>query len=412
MEFIQRNVYFQLKAHLSNPEMSLILGPRQAGKTTIMEKLAQELKDENKPTAYFNLDVVEDFQYFKSQHTLLAQAEKITGKPDAVVFIDEIHRLKNSGLFLKGLHDLKSNHKFIISGSGSLELKSNIIEPLTGRKRVFYCMPLSFTEFSASKLSCPLLHVYLELEANPFIKNRLIEEYMTYGGYPKVVMAKSAEEKIASLREIYESYLEKDIQLILGVEKPHQFNTLFKIISSQVGNILNKAEVSSVTGLDIKTTERYLYFLEKTFVISLVRPFFRNARKELTKMPKVYLNDMGFISMSQGFNRQKTGGVFENACFLRLQELNLINPINYWRAKFSDAEVDFIVTNPTNGDFIPIEAKTSTDLKTVGRGVFSFATRYNCKKAFIYNRESSGSIVKNGLSVSFSPYHKLPFLEQ
>jgi len=410
MEFIQRKVYLSLKNHLNNPEISLILGPRQAGKTTLMEKLMQELKQESRPVVYFNLDVVEDYQYFKSQHSLLAQVEKLTGSPLTVVFIDEIHRLKNSGLFLKGLYDLKTNHKFIVSGSGSLELKSNIIEPLTGRKRVFYCMPLSFTEFSASKLMCQLSQVSTELESNPFVKERLVEEYLTYGGYPKVVIAKSKEEKIASLSEIYQSYLEKDIQLILGVEKPNQFDTLFKIVSSQVGNILNKSELSSTTGLDIKTVEKYLYFLEKTFVISLVKPFYRNARKELTKMPKVYLNDMGFISMSQGFSKELTGGVFENACFLRLQELELLESVHYWRSRLANVEVDFIITNPKNGEFIPIEAKISTNLKTASRGIFSFATRYGSKKVFIYNKDLTGSTNRNGIEVLYVPYNQLPLL--
>src|SRR3990167_1212494 len=149
MQYIDRILYFQLKKHLSKPEISLILGPRQSGKTTIMERLRKELTKQNQPTIFLNLDIIEDRQYFSSQHALLDLIEKKVGKRKSYIFIDEISRLENAGLFLKGLSDLKSGHKFIVTGSGSLELKANVIEPLTGRKQLFYCSPLTFTEFVA-----------------------------------------------------------------------------------------------------------------------------------------------------------------------------------------------------------------------------------------------------------------------
>ena len=150
--FIYRRLYFHLKAHLESSEISLILGPRQSGKTTILEKLRDDLQNTGKQTVFLNLDIIEDRQWFSSQHALIELVERRIGPGRAVVFIDEISRLENAGLFLKGLYDLKSGHKFVVTGSGSLELKSNIIEPLTGRKQTFYCYPLSFTEFVAYKL--------------------------------------------------------------------------------------------------------------------------------------------------------------------------------------------------------------------------------------------------------------------
>ena len=151
MGFIQRQLYFQLAQHLHKPEISLLLGPRQAGKTTLIKKLQENLNKQGQSTVFLNLDIVEDRQFFTSQHTLIDFIEKKAGKK-AYVFIDEISRLENAGLFLKGLYDLEPNHKFIVTGSGSLELKEEIIEPLTGRKQTFYCFPLSFSEFAAYKL--------------------------------------------------------------------------------------------------------------------------------------------------------------------------------------------------------------------------------------------------------------------
>src|SRR3989338_11166852 len=230
MEFIQRKIYFELEKHLNQPEISLILGPRQSGKTTIIEKLLYELKQQGKPTVYLNLDIIEDRQFFTSQHTLIDYIEKKAGAKRVYVFIDEISRLANSVLFLKGLYDLKSKHKYIVTGSGSLELKEDIIEPLTGRKKIFYCFPLSFTEFAAYKLQVQnenynklYAQLTIYLTSQPLVRQRLGNEYVHFGGYPRVVLASTQEEKVEILKEIYTSYLEKDIALLLRVEKENTF---------------------------------------------------------------------------------------------------------------------------------------------------------------------------------------------
>lgn len=411
MQFLKRAVYFELKQHLNKPEISLILGPRQAGKTTIMLKLGEDLKREKRPFIYLNLDVIEDRQYFQTQHTLLDRVEKTLGKKPAVVFIDEIHRLENAGLFLKGLYDLKTPYKFVVSGSGSLELKANIIEPMTGRKRIFNCLPLSFGEFSAHKLKVELNQTEKYLAINPLESQRLMVEYLSYGGYPRVVLASIHQEKIEILSEIYQSYLEKDIQLLLGVEKEEAFNSLVRILGSQIGNIVNRAELSSILGLSERTVEKYLFLLEKTFIIALTRPFFRNARKEIRKSPKVYFLDMGFLRLAQGvisLTPKIEGGLFENACFLRLNELDLREKPHFWRS-ISGAEVDFVVSSPQTGESVPIEIKSSFGKKrTLGKSLVSFLDKYKPKKIFIYTKEEESSFKKLGANVSIIPFHCLP----
>jgi len=425
MKFIQREVYFQLKNHLKRPEISLILGPRQAGKTTIMKKLQEKLEESNKPSVFLNLDVIEDRHFFETQHTLLDLIEKKAGKKRVYIFIDEISRLENAGMFLKGLYDLKTNYKFIVSGSGSLELKANIIEPLTGRKKIFYCFPLSFTEFAAYKLK---IHfdkfdklyegAIKNLVTQPYKRQRLINEYLSFGGYPRVVLAETEEEKIEILREIYLSYLEKDIGLLLKVEKEQAFENLVKILACQAGNLINRAELSSTLGITEKTIKKYLYFLEKTFVINLVKPFFRNARKELTKSPKVYFSDIGLLHVAQGvlpsIQKPIKGNVFENACFLRLKELHLLKPAQFWRTK-SGAEVDFIISSPETGKPIPIEVKL-TPKDIFGKSLISFIEKYQPEESFIYFLSGKGRIKEYKsnsaeVKVQFIPYHFLPLIK-
>lgn len=422
MTFIHRNVYYQLQKHLQKPQISLVLGPRQAGKTTIIKKLQQDLDNHNQPTVFLNLDIIEDRHFFKSQHTLLDLIEKKVGQKKTYVFIDEISRLKNAGLFLKGLYDLESHHKFIVTGSGSLELKADIIEPLTGRKKVFRCFPLSFTEFAAFKLelsSDDSLELYqqvtIKLTAQHLLRQRLINEYLTFGGYPQVVLNPTQEDKIEVLREIYSSYLEKDIGLLLKVEKELAFENLTKILSHQVGNLVNKAELASTLGLTIKTIEKYLHLLEKTFVINLATPFYRNARKEIIKSPKVYFTDLGLLHIAQGIlptiEARPPGNVFENACFLRLKELDPLKPPQFWRTK-SQAEVDFIISSTSTGQPVPIEVK-SAPTKNLGRSLISFIKKYQPQTAYILfpQGESSHqyySINSTKTKIEFMPYHHLP----
>lgn len=419
MDFIFRQVYFQLLQHLDKPEITLLLGPRQAGKTTIIKKLQEELKTQNQPTLFLNLDIIEDRHFFTSQHTLLDFIEKKVGKK-AYVFIDEISRLENAGLFLKGLYDLGSKHKFVVTGSGSLELKEEVVEPLTGRKKIFYCFPLSFTEFAAYKLDVSSKkpeQLYAEvtqiLITQPLVRQRIISEYLNFGGYPRVVLATTEQEKTEILREIYTSYLEKDIGLLLNVEKEYAFGNLVKVLASQVGNLVNRAELSSTLGLSEKTIERYLYLLEKTFVITLIRPYYHNVRKELIKSPKVYFVDLGFLYIAQEIlptiQRQPAGNVFENACLLRLNELDLIKAPKFWRTK-SGAEVDFVITSPQTGQAIPVEVKTTTK-GTLGKSLVSFINNYQPEKGFIYFQSGHGKgnyKVYRKTTVNFIPYHILP----
>ncbi|MBW2662531.1 MAG: AAA family ATPase, partial [Deltaproteobacteria bacterium] len=130
---IERKLFSALVKHLPKKEFSIITGPRQSGKTTLMEMLQERLVQKGEKTLYLNLDIEWDRPHFESQQALINKVELELGKKKGFVFIDEIQRKENAGLFLKGLYDLKLPYKFIISGSGSLELKKQIHESLIGR---------------------------------------------------------------------------------------------------------------------------------------------------------------------------------------------------------------------------------------------------------------------------------------
>jgi predicted AAA+ superfamily ATPase len=114
---IKRNLFEDLKQHCAQKEISLLVGPRQAGKTTLMLMLRDYLLTQGSNTLFLSLDFDSDQPFFTSQRNLVNKIQLEIGKSKGYVFIDEIQRRDDAGLFLKGLYDLNLPYKFIVSGS-------------------------------------------------------------------------------------------------------------------------------------------------------------------------------------------------------------------------------------------------------------------------------------------------------
>ena len=221
--YIQRRLMTALKDHLGHPEITMLVGPRQSGKTTILKRLEAGLRAGGQKTLWLNLDFEDDFHHVSSQGALLQKIHLELGKDGGVVFIDEIQRKENAGLFLKGLYDQDLPWKFIVSGSGSIELKEKISESLAGRKRMFELSTVSFGEFVDFKTGYRYTDKLREFfRTEPAKTDQLFREYLMYGGYPRVILAGTHQEKLATINEIYRSFLEKDIVYLLRVEKSDQ----------------------------------------------------------------------------------------------------------------------------------------------------------------------------------------------
>ena len=360
---IKRRVFSKLEEHLTSDQMTVLIGPRQVGKTYLMNELKKKLDAEGQKTVWLNLDSEEDKKRLASQADLLSYIELQVGRKRAVVFIDEIQRIKDAGLFLKGIFDMQTPYKFIVSGSGSLELKAKIPESMAGRKQLFIIDPVSFEEFVNFKTNYQYedrLNDFFRLEEGK--TTRLLSEYIVFGGYPRIVLAETASIKQADMQEIYRSYIDRDIHDLLHLEKTEAFTNLLKIIASQIGSLVNVAELASTVGIDKKTIKQYLYYLEKTFIITKVTPYFRNTRSEITKSPIYYFVDIGLRNWLLGlFGLHEipsplSGYLFENVVFNTLRNQIELSPIkiHFWRTK-DQAEVDFIIEKGL--EVIPVEVK-------------------------------------------------------
>ena len=353
-----RNLFQTLVSHLDKREFSIITGARQTGKSTLIKQLVEYCKKSNIPTVFLNLEnksILNDLN--QSPLNFLSYIPDMERR--VVIFIDEVQYLQSPSNFLKLLYDEYADKiKIVATGSSAFYLDKSFTDSLAGRKRIFWLKPCNFDEYLALRGKEELMQEIAEIRSNHRYKTIHIEllrqeweNFMLFGGYPAVITETDREEKILRLADIRDSYLKRDI-LESGVQNQTAFYNLFRLLASQTGNLLNTNELSSTLRIDNATVANYLYIMQKCFHIALVKPFFQNIRKELTKMPKVYLFDNGMrnilLNNFQPFeNRIDKGMIWENTVFRLLYEKYNLDELLFWRTADGN-EVDFVLPTVEN----------------------------------------------------------------
>ena len=411
---IKRIILHDIEKHLKEPEMTVLIGPRQVGKTYLMRLLQKRLEEQGEKTIFLSLDIDDHKPFFATQSALINYIHLQAGDAKAYIFLDEVQRKEDAGLYLKGIYDRHLPYKFIVSGSGSLDLKAKIKESMAGRKQLFQVLPVSFEEFVDFKTNYKYEDRLQEFFSIEKIRTQsLLEEYMTFGGYPRVILAEVMDKKKSEMDEIYTSYVERDISDLLGVEKPDAFTNLLKIMASQFGNLVNVAELSSTIGITSKTIQNYLWYLEHTFILKKVTPYYRNVRSEITKAPVYYFYDTGLRNYLLGLftlpaiPQALRGHLFENVVFgMILKHLSHASTrIHFWRTR-DNAEVDFVLTVGT--ELVPIEVKYKQMEKgEITRSYRSFLGRYKPKNGYIVHLGKEARVQVDRTTVHFLPYYKL-----
>ncbi|MBI5051087.1 MAG: DUF4143 domain-containing protein [Nitrospirae bacterium] len=283
-------------------------------------------------------------------------------------------------------------YKFIVSGSGSVDLKANIKESMVGRKRVYELYPVSLKEFINFRTDYRYekkLAEFFSLESSRL--EHLLSEYLNFGGYPRVVLEDELKEKIRTIDEIFQGYIEKDISYILKVEKIEAFGLLIKVLADQTGRLLNYSEISNTLGISLPTLKNYLWYAENTYILQRLTPYFRNIRSEISKSPTPYFSDIGLRNYMLGIfgnlsRSDDIGFTFQNLIFLILKEkLRFMNAkLHFWRTK-SGAEIDFIIN--TGRRPIPVEVKYSEfTMPVVPRSFDGFIEKYSPEKCLVINK--------------------------
>ena len=324
---ISRIIKNSILADYRRKKVIVLLGARQVGKTTLLS----ELQEGNEKTLFLNCDNIDDVLALEGKtSTELKQLLM----PYQLVFIDEGQRVKNIGLTLKMIGDLKLQTQVIVTGSSSLDMANEINEPATGRLIEYNLFPFSLAE--------------LALNSSEREENRLIESRMIYGLYPEVVTEPGDAKR--TLMSLTNNYLYRDLFAYKGIKKPELIQKLARALALQLGSEVSYNELSNLLGVDKSTVESYINLLEKCFVVFKLDSFSRNLRNEIKKGKKIYFYDNGVRNaILSNFAplelRNDAGALWENLMVIERVKRNAYSgnfaQLFFWRTH-EQQEIDLI----------------------------------------------------------------------
>lgn len=329
MIFLPR-FYQNLEKWLEPGRALLLYGPRQIGKTTLVKRFLGKTKLKYKLDSGENIST----QEVLSSQSFKRILEYVEGYD--LIVLDEAQHIPNIGLGLKIIVDQAPQVRVLATGSSSFDLAQKTGEPLTGRKRTLLLYPLSQLELLG-------LHNRFELKQK-------LEEFLIFGGYPKILATPERPKKVELLNDLVDSYLLRDVLTFERVRGAKKLLNLLRLLAFQVGSLVSLNELGQQLEMDTKTVDRYLDLLEKAFVIKSVGSFSRNLRNEIKQKCKYYFLDLGVRNavISQ-FNplelRKDVGQLWENFIVierLKKQAYKEIYANNYFWRTYDQKEIDWV----------------------------------------------------------------------
>ena len=361
---VQRELLTVLAEYATEFRAVLLIGPRQSGKTTLVQTTFPD-----KP--YISLE--------NPDERLLAETDArafLNRFPDGAI-LDEVQRVPSLFSYLQEILD--KTHKdglFILTGSNNILLQESISQTLAGRLGILDLYPLSFREIVGIEKIYTLNELIFR-GSYPEIHHKNRKPELWYGSYIR-------------------TYVERDVRQIKNIENTSLFIKFLKICAGRIGQQLNITALSNECGIDLKTVQSWLSVLEQTYVIKLLQPFYNNFNKRILKTPKLYFVDTGLACSLLGIRKVEEfelshfrGALVENyfilECIKNNANQNLEQHFYYWRDN-KGVEVDLIVDSGTS--FLPVEIKSAE--------TFSNDFTKNLKKIKSYSGEKEAAIVYNG----------------
>lgn len=345
---IRRSLKRAIEADYKRKKIIVLLGARQVGKTTLLD----ELRAKKSRILSLNCDNYDDAMVLEGKNA--SELRQLLSGYD-LVFVDEVQRVKNIGLTLKIIGDMKLDApQVIVTGSSSLDMASEINEPATGRLIEYKLYPFSLSELAD--------------DTSEREEGRLLDTRMIYGTYPEVVTDPNDARR--TLMTLTNNYLYKDLFSYKGIKKPDLVQKLVRALALQVGSEVSYSELSNLLGVDKGTVETYINLLEKCFIVFRLGSFSRNLRNEIKKGKKIYFYDNGIRNaVLSNFAplelRNDTGALWENLMVSERIKHNAYTgnyaQLYFWRTH-GQQEVDLI--EERDGQLHAFEFKWNTRSKS------------------------------------------------
>ena len=328
---IRRDIEAELKTLLGEYPAVTILGPRQAGKTTLA-------KTALKNYAYSNLEDPEAREIAQNDpKAYLAQFPKN-------VIIDEIQRVPELLSYIQVAVDAKpGNGRFVLTGSHQLSLREAISQSLAGRTAILNLLPFSIHELRKG-----------EIEFERF------EDYCFTGFMPRIY--EQAQRPTTAYANYYQTYVERDVRQLIQLKDVSLFEKMLKLLAGRAGQIFAYSALANDVGVDAKTIRHWISILEASFILFKLPPYFENFGKRIIKSPKYYFTDVGLLCYLLGIREPEqitrdplVGQIFENLVV-----------IEYLKHRYNKGQMaDLYYFRDSNGNEVDLLAQSGRTLQAI-----------------------------------------------
>lgn len=360
----------------------LIVGPRQAGKST----LANKLLDDWGGGSRFSFDTPHDIARFRTDPELFFQTLTYPALLDEVQHVPEIFQ------YVKAYVDRRPSRdcQVILTGSQQFHMMRHVSESLAGRVLVKELYPFCVAEArekDASTLSGRLADFLAgSLTSSPALRSDTLSlaevvKNILRGGYPPVQFFPDLEQGREWLRSYLQTYIQRDIRELSQVQDLGLFHRFVQFLAGRTARLVNSSEIGRDLGVNYKTAQHYLSLLEASFVWKTLPPFFRNTEKRLVKSPKGIMLDSGLVCLLTGIFSVESfetsplrGTIFESFVISELVKLCSAFSFDVQMFHFRSAGgVEVALVIEYGGRAIPVEIKCSASVhRSWGAGIARF----------------------------------------
>lgn len=315
-----------------------LTGPRQSGKTTLCRKVFPDM-------AYANLESPDVREYATADPRGFLDA--YTGG----VIIDEIQRVPQLVSYIQGIVDeRKTPGQFILTGSQQFEVMNTINQSLAGRTGLLKLLPFSISEIQGTTLP------------------ESVDQMLLKGFYPRI--HDQSLNPTQALGDYYETYVERDLRQLASIRDLGLFQKFIRLCAGRIGQLLNLHSLANDTGISHTTAHAWISILEASYIIFLLKPWYRNISRRLIKSPKIYFYDVGLAAYLLGMENEVhvsrdplRGNIFENLALMEAIKYRFNrgrkNAVTFYRDSRGN-EVDMIFESGL--DAFPVEVKAGATI--------------------------------------------------
>lgn len=388
----------KLEKDSDKDEISILSGIRRAGKTTLLYQLADRLLRSGVPPRNIllvNCDEIILGEAFHDIHSILsAFNDSASGKK--YVILDEVQYFREWELQLKNAFDrFRGQIKIIVSGSSAMLQKSKDLYHLTGRSLPVSLFPMSFPEY----LALSGIHVEegtmaeLHEKYAPLDPDSRLQAYLLYGGFPRIILEGSVDEKRRLARLYFETVIFKDIVRLWEIKDVSSLERIGRFLLQHISQRFSYRKISDALGTNLQTTQNYIEYLSNSFLIYLI-PFHSPGQSTIIKKEKkVYTIDN--ILHTAHFGTEDLGALAENLVFIHLMRKGQLP--SYWKDRY---EVEFVMEGA-----VPLEVKyQNTISKEDFKGLTSFFKQHGkSEEGVLVTRADFGYAEVEGRKVRMIP---------